>query len=119
MLAMAGTISNLGLDFLKLHHLHIVRHTALGRKYQKIPFPLLGYEEYLELVVDFLERLNPVVRIERLFGDQDKGIPVEDAAKQMTDQFKAAYPDWAANPDWPNLTSVPNFVRRIYAEAFA
>ena len=68
MLAMAGIVSNLRMDFLKLHHLHIVRHTALGREYQKTPFRLLGYEEYLELVVDFLERLNPGVRIERLFG---------------------------------------------------
>jgi radical SAM superfamily enzyme len=48
--------------------LHIVRHTALGREYQKQPFRLLGYREYLDLVVEFLEALNPAVRLERLFG---------------------------------------------------
>ena len=67
-LAMADTVSSAGLDFLKLHHLHVVRHTALGRDYLKQPFPLLGYQEYIDLVVDFLERLNPEIRIERLFG---------------------------------------------------
>jgi len=67
-LAMADAISDVGLDFLKLHHLHVVRHTQLGREYLRKPFRLLGYEEYLELVVDFLERLNPSVKIERLFG---------------------------------------------------
>src|SRR5207247_1432467 len=67
-LAMADTVSSAGLDFLKLHHLHVVRHTALGREYLKQPFPLLGYQEYVDLVVDFLEILNPEIRIERLFG---------------------------------------------------
>src|SRR5213594_2558302 len=68
MLAMAGAVSEVGLDFLKLHHLHVVRHTALGREYERRPFALLGYQEYLDLVVDFLERLDPRLRIERLFG---------------------------------------------------
>jgi len=68
MLAMAGAISDLGIDFLKLHHLHVVRYTAMGRVYQDNPFPLLEYQEYLDLVVEFLEQLNPTIRIERLFG---------------------------------------------------
>ncbi len=68
MLAMAGVISNAGIDYLKLHHLHVVRHTAMGREYQRKPFRLLEYDEYLDLVVDFLERLAPEVRLQRLFG---------------------------------------------------
>ncbi len=68
MLAMAEAISDLGIDFLKLHHLHVVRHTSMGKEYLTKPFPLLEYQEYLDLVVSFLERLNPAIRIERLFG---------------------------------------------------
>ncbi len=67
-LAAAGAISGIGLDFLKLHHLHIVRDTALGRQFLEHPFPLLGYHEYIDLLVDFLERLDPGIRLERLFG---------------------------------------------------
>jgi len=67
-LQMAGAVSNIGIDFLKLHHLHVVRHTVLGRDYRESPFPLLSFEDYVDLVVDFLERLNPAVRLERLFG---------------------------------------------------
>src|SRR5262249_12400672 len=67
-LAMAPAVSDVGMDFLKLHHLHIVRHTALAREYQSRPFRLLGFGEYVGLVVEFLELLNPVIRIERLFG---------------------------------------------------
>jgi uncharacterized protein len=68
MLAGADAISASRIDVLKLHHLHVVRHTAMGREYLEKPFPLPGFQEYLELVVDFLERLDPRVRIERLFG---------------------------------------------------
>jgi hypothetical protein len=68
MLAMAPVVSDSGVDFLKLHHLHVVRHTALGREYQQSPFRLLSYEEYLDLVTDFLERLTPRIRLQRLFG---------------------------------------------------
>ena len=68
MLQMAAALSGAGLDSIKLHHLHIVRDTAMAREHEQKPFSLLGYEEYLELVTDFLERLNPSIRVERLFG---------------------------------------------------
>jgi radical SAM protein (TIGR01212 family) len=68
MLGMAGAVSGVGLDFLKLHHLHVVKNTELARQYQRAPFPLLAYEDYLDLVVEFLELLNPEIRLERLFG---------------------------------------------------
>jgi uncharacterized protein len=68
MLAMAGAINEAKVDYLKLHHLHVVKHTAMAREYAMKPFRLLGYEEYLDLVVDFLERLDPRIRIQRLFG---------------------------------------------------
>jgi radical SAM superfamily enzyme len=68
MLAMAEVVSTAGLDLLKIHHLHVVRDTALACEYQENPFHLLGYHEYLGLLVDFLERLNPDIKLERLFG---------------------------------------------------
>jgi radical SAM protein (TIGR01212 family) len=68
MLAMAEAVSSAGIDFLKIHHLHVVRQTAMAREYLEKPFPLLEFEGYLQLVVDFLERLSPKIRIERLFG---------------------------------------------------
>jgi glyoxylase-like metal-dependent hydrolase (beta-lactamase superfamily II) len=38
-----------------------------------------------------------------------KGVPAEDAAKQLVGEFKAMY------PDWPNM-NLTSFVRSIYAE---
>jgi radical SAM protein (TIGR01212 family) len=68
MLAAADVISHAGLHFLKLHHLHVVRGTELAREYEEKPFPMLSCGEYVNLVVDFLERLNPDICVERLFG---------------------------------------------------
>jgi hypothetical protein len=68
MLHTAAVLSDQGLDFLKIHHLHVVRNSAMAEEFLQRPFPLLGFEEYTELVVDFLERLSPAVYIERLFG---------------------------------------------------
>jgi radical SAM superfamily enzyme len=45
-----------------------VRNTPLESQYRENPFPLLTLESYADLVVDFLERLNPEICIERLFG---------------------------------------------------
>jgi len=67
-LAMTRALSSAGIDFLKLHHLHVVRRTAMAQDYSQQPFRLLGFEEYVHLVIDFLERLDPAICVERLFG---------------------------------------------------
>jgi uncharacterized protein len=64
----AQAVSEAKVDFLKLHHLHVVRGTALAHEFQSRPFRLLEFREYLDLAADFLERLNPRIRMERLFG---------------------------------------------------
>jgi uncharacterized protein len=68
MLHAADVISDKGLNFLKLHHLHVVRGTAMANEYGISPFRLPELEEYADLVVDFVERLNPQIYLERLFG---------------------------------------------------
>jgi uncharacterized protein len=68
MLASAEALSDKGLNFLKLHHFHVVRNTPLGQEYQRQPFPLIGFDDYVDLTIDFLELLNPDIFIERLFG---------------------------------------------------
>ena len=68
-LSMADEISRVGIDSLKIHHLHIVRGTAMAREYLEQPFPLMSFEEYLDLICEFVERLKPSIVIERLFGE--------------------------------------------------
>ncbi len=70
MMLQSGVAANdLKLDFLKIHQLHVVKGTVLANRYQKEPFPLFQADEYIELVADILERLDPAIVIQRLFGD--------------------------------------------------
>jgi uncharacterized protein len=68
MLGMADELSQLPLEFLKIHQLQVVRETALADLYAEQPFPTFGYQEYIEMLSDFLERLSPDIVLQRLFA---------------------------------------------------
>lgn len=68
MLAMADEISCLPVEFLKIHQLQIIKDTPLAETYLKEPFYTFGYEEYLDFLVDFVERLSPETVIQRFFA---------------------------------------------------
>lgn len=76
MLRMADEVSRLRIDSLKVHNLHIVKNTPLARMYTKEPFHLFGYEEYLDFISRFLERLSPEIVVERLFTDTPRDLLV-------------------------------------------
>ena len=69
MLHMAEVISQYPIDYLKIHHLHIVKGTILAKEYKDNPFHLFEYREYLDLVTEFLQRLRPDIKVQRLVGE--------------------------------------------------
>jgi uncharacterized protein len=69
MLAMAAEINRLGLDGIKLHLLHVMKGTRLAGMYYRGEVVMLGRDEYVGLVCDFLELLDPCILIHRLTGD--------------------------------------------------
>jgi radical SAM protein (TIGR01212 family) len=69
MMATARHLAALRLDAVKLHHLHVVRHTMLEKMYQRGDISLLSIDEYAALVVDCLEVLPPEMVMMRLVGD--------------------------------------------------
>lgn len=66
-LQQARVISQLPVDNLKLHQLQIHRKTLLERQYERNPekFHMFAVDEYVELIVDYLEVLNPKIVVER------------------------------------------------------
>lgn len=68
MLSMADVISELPVGFLKIHQLQIIKNTILAERYLDQPFHTFQYDEYLDFLVDFLERLSPEIVIQRLFA---------------------------------------------------
>lgn len=76
MVAMADALSIIPLKFIKIHNLHIVEGTALAHIYKMQPFHVFDFDEYLELVTDFVERLSPEIAIERLYGDAPQAMMI-------------------------------------------
>jgi radical SAM protein (TIGR01212 family) len=79
MLATVHSLAALRLDAVKLHHLHVVRHTVLEKLYHQGRVPLLSLDEYAALVVDCLEVLPPDMVIMRLMGDAPRDMLVAPA----------------------------------------
>lgn len=69
MLATADAMADLQVDGVKIHLLHVLRGTPLGQLYAEGKISVLGMDEYVGLVVDFIERLHPATLIHRLTGD--------------------------------------------------
>ena len=67
-------LNRLDIDGIKLHNLHVIKHTALEKLYQAGQVPLFSRNEYVELVVDFLELLNPNIIVHRLTGETYRAI---------------------------------------------
>jgi len=63
----ARIISNLPVENLKLHQLQIHTGTNMAKDYALYPerYPLFSLEDYVEVVVDYLENLNPSIIVER------------------------------------------------------
>ena len=65
MVQSAGTVGAMGIDAVKLHALHVLRHTVLAEQ----NYTSLTQEAYVSIVCDQLEVLPPEVVIQRLTGD--------------------------------------------------
>ena len=56
----------------KIHSLYIQNDSKLYEEYSKKPFDLMSKDEYTDLVVEIISRLNDEIVIERLTGDGDR-----------------------------------------------
>jgi len=67
----ADIISSLPLHSIKIHQLQILKGTRFASEYENDPskFELFSLDEYIELLVRFLSRLNPGFIIERLAAE--------------------------------------------------
>lgn len=70
----ADILSALPITTLKLHQLQLIRNTRMAKEYAEHPdlFHLYTVDEYIELVIDFIERLNPSIVVERFVSQSPK-----------------------------------------------
>lgn len=94
MLATAREIARVNIDAVKIHNLYCVKNTKLAEQVATGEVTLMGQDDYVKTVVDFLELLPPTMVIERISGD--------------------APPDYFIGPDW--CLDKPAVKRAIEAE---
>lgn len=64
----------LGTDGLKLHPLHVVKHTILANQWRRCGYQPLGLAEYIRIAADLIERTPGQVVFHRLTGTASKDI---------------------------------------------
>lgn len=69
MLATADELARAGIDSVKIHNLYVVKGTPLADDVAAGRVTLQSQVEYVETVVDFIERLPPSVVVERVSGE--------------------------------------------------
>ncbi|MDX1945020.1 MAG: TIGR01212 family radical SAM protein [Pirellulaceae bacterium] len=69
MLATAREVARLPIDAVKIHNLYAVKRTALAEQVERGEVRLLGRDEYISVLVDFLEIIPPEMVVERISGD--------------------------------------------------
>lgn len=71
MLQEAEIISHLPIKTVKFHQMQIIKGTAAEQQYMENPFDfkIFEWDEYLDFIIRFLERLNPGIVVERLTGE--------------------------------------------------
>lgn len=70
----ADRLSDLPLATLKLHQLQLIRHTRMALEFERQPedFHLFTVDEYIDLAIDFIERLDPAIALERFVSQSPK-----------------------------------------------
>ena len=74
LLAQAPLLSALPLTTLKLHQLQLIRGTRMAAEFARCPgdFHLYDVDEYIDLVIDYVERLRPELVLERFVSQSPK-----------------------------------------------
>ena len=70
----AGVLSRLPLTTLKLHQLQLIKGTRMAHEFEMQPedFYLYSADEYIDLVIDYVEHLRPDIVLERFVSQSPK-----------------------------------------------
>ena len=72
----AEAIAALPLDMVKLHQLQLIRGTRMAREYEERPedFHLYTVDEYIDLAIDYIQRLPGTMVIERFISQSPRSL---------------------------------------------
>jgi len=90
-------VLELGTDGLKLHPLHVVRHTLLAHEWHRGGYRPLGMDDYIRIACDLIERTPADISYHRVTGTASRDILLA--------------PDWCAKK-WAVLNGIEDELRR-------
>jgi radical SAM superfamily enzyme len=90
-------VLDLGTDGLKLHPLHVVRHTLLAREWRQGSYRPMPMEQYIGIAADLIERTPTQVVYHRVTGTATRDILLA--------------PDWCSKK-WVVLNGIENELKR-------
>lgn len=70
-------LNKLPISGIKISMLYLLKNTPLASYYEKYPFPVYSMEEYVDVVIGYLEHLRPDIVIERITGDGPRDLLIE------------------------------------------
>ena len=70
-------LNSININGIKIHMLNITKNTTLANMYKENPFHILTKEEYIDIVINQLEHLNPKIVIHRITADPDPKVLIE------------------------------------------
>jgi len=78
MLEQVHEINKLPLNSIKFHQLQIVKNTVMAKQYKDTPemFDLFSKDEYIDFVIDFMEKLRPDITVQRLTSEAPPKIKI-------------------------------------------
>ncbi len=78
LLMQARRLSQLPLTTLKLHQLQLIKGTRMAAEYQQHPedFHLFGLDEYVDMVVDYVQNLRPDLVLERFVSQSPSDLRI-------------------------------------------
>lgn len=72
-------LNKIDIQGIKIHMLHVLKNTKLGKIYLEKPFHILTREEYVDIVIEQLQYLRPEIVINRITGDPNTDELIEPA----------------------------------------
>jgi radical SAM protein (TIGR01212 family) len=86
-LRQASVISSLPLDILKIHQLQIIKGTRLAKEYAEHPFHVYSVDEYIDLIVDYIQLLRKNLILERFVSQSPKEMLIAPNWGLKNDEF--------------------------------
>jgi radical SAM protein (TIGR01212 family) len=89
----ADLLSTWPLNSIKFHQLQVIKGTVMAREYVESPGDFVEFtmENYLQLMMEILERLNPAFVVERIAGEVNPGMGLKEGWGKRYDAVLRAF----------------------------